>query len=98
MDPFLRETLARQRAASILAEADRDRLARTCRAARSEPGATWHRTLLAQLRGWVTAAVHRRLDAVHPDGTCPTGAVGVSWPLLGARPKPDSQLRGPSKG
>jgi hypothetical protein len=90
MDPFLSETFARQRMASLLAEADQDRLARTCRAARSELGAAWHRRLLAPLRGWVTAAAHRGLDAGQPDSVrCadPTDSGIVSQITGAARPE-----------
>jgi hypothetical protein len=65
MDVFVWETLWRQRMASLQAEADRDRLARTCRDERGLR-APRHRRLLALIRGWVVAAAHGALDAADP--------------------------------
>jgi hypothetical protein len=56
MDYFMRETLSRQRIASLVAEADQERLARMCR---SEPRLAWYRRLLARLRGLLAAAARR---------------------------------------
>ena len=53
MDYWLRESLSRERMASLLAEADRERLARTCGGGCSEPGATLDGRLLGPVRGWV---------------------------------------------
>jgi hypothetical protein len=63
MDVFVRETLTRQRMASLLAEADRDRLARAYLAEQRKLRSPWHRRLLTSLRGRVVAAAHVALDA-----------------------------------
>jgi len=89
MDVFVWETLWRQRMASLQAEADRDRLARTYLAEQRKLRVPWHRRLLASLRGRVVAAAHVTLNAADPTRpTCPT------HPARSARPAPPRSVRG----
>jgi hypothetical protein len=64
MNPYMMETLSRQRSASLMAEARWERLAQASR--RQNPGqrVPRFRKLVALLGGWVAAASRRPLEAV----------------------------------
>jgi hypothetical protein len=53
MNPFLSETLSRERMAALLAEADQARISRAFRPKRPESGVSWHLRLLAPFRSIV---------------------------------------------
>lgn len=71
MNPYMMETLSRQRMASLMAEARWERLAQASRLQNPGPRVPRLRKLVALLGGWVAAASRRRLEVVGPASPSP---------------------------